>query len=297
MGSTPKSPHVLQAGPRSQVSLVPLSAVDLMLPYAHCPQPPLSLGSGPPSPRSLGTHLGPPWALRPVRSSPRPCHGHSCEWWHTWGRGGTWVPRARGQPAPGRRCREAPLTTLGLVPYTCCAPGCLEEGGGGQEGLLSGPGAAGTGCACGPCPSRDPPLPVGTSVRGAGVQHAAAVAERESAGLPVLCEHCRRRRERSRGSRAMRLLTPRCTPHSPAVPRAPPAPPTPAPPGSSPNPPSLPGLLLGGAALGGGLSPLLRDPCASGALVAGVTGVTEVTGIVRVPGVTVALGSGGSVRF
>lgn len=36
----------------------------------------------------------------------------------------------------------------------------------------------------------DPPLPVGASLRGAGVVHAATVAEGEPAGLPVLGEHC-----------------------------------------------------------------------------------------------------------
>lgn len=37
---------------------------------------------------------------------------------------------------------------------------------------------------------RDPPLPVGASLRRAGMEQAAAQAEGEAAGLPVLGEHC-----------------------------------------------------------------------------------------------------------
>ena len=173
--------------------------------------------------------------------------------------------------------------------------------GGRVSGLDKGPWGPGGGGSvhAGLVPSGDPPLPVGAPLRGAGVQHTATVAEGETTGLPVLCEHCRGRREGSRGSRAGHLLTPHRTPHSPAVLCAPPSPPIQVQPptsGRSPDPPGLPGLLLEGA-LGGGLSPLPRGPCVSGALVARVTGVTEVTGFVGVPGVTVALGSGGSVRF
>lgn len=54
---------------------------------------------------------------------------------------------------------------------------------------------------------RDPPLPVGASLCGAGVQHAATVAEWEAAGLPGLGEHCWGEMG-VKGSRAGRLLTP-----------------------------------------------------------------------------------------
>lgn len=66
----------------------------------------------------------------------------------------------------------------------------------------------------------------------------------------------------------------------------------------APDPPEPPGLLLlEGATPGAEVSPPPWGPSASGALTAGGMWVTEVTVIVRAPGVTVALGSGGSVWF
>lgn len=145
----------------------------------------------------------------------------------------------------------------------------------------------------------DPPLPVGASLCSAGVDHAAAVAEGEPAGLPGLGEHCWRRHG-GQGLRAGHLPPPSHTP-LPKCCCVPPDPPSRCslpPPRSLPDPPVPPGLLLEGAALGRWVSPPPWGPSALGAVaVAGVLGVTEVTGIAGVPGVTVALRSGGSVGF
>lgn len=61
------------------------------------------------------------------------------------------------------------------------------------------------------CPP-DPPLPMGTALQGAGVQHAAAIAKRKPAGLPSLREHCGRGGcSRVRGSRPHSIWPPTCT--------------------------------------------------------------------------------------
>lgn len=152
--------------------------------------------------------------------------------------------------------------------------------------------------ACRPCPSRDPPLPVGASLRSAGVQHAAAIAEGEPAGLAVLGEHC----WGGGGVKGLPCWGPRlpsliplpsgrlCPPH---LSRCSPPPP----PGNPPDPPGPPGLLLEGATLSAEVSPPPRGSSASGVLTVGGMWVTEVTLIVGAPAVTVALDSGGSVWF
>lgn len=95
VGSTPKFSSALQAGLPVPGQLCPLGShphqrADPSTPLDY-PQPQpgqpssRSTGPSPPPPPPASTHLGPPWALRSGHSSPRPCHGHSCEWWHTWG--------------------------------------------------------------------------------------------------------------------------------------------------------------------------------------------------------------------
>lgn len=140
-----------------------------------------------------------------------------------------------------------------------------------------------------PRPSWDPPLPAGASLQGAGVQHAASVAEGEAAGLPGLREHCRGRRSGSalRASPSPQPTQPEATRTASRCPGR-----------FLPDPPWAPGLLLEGAPLVGDRSSPPRGPSAStatsGALVAGVLGVP---GIVGPPRRAVALGPGGSVPF
>lgn len=130
-------------------------------------------------------------------------------------------------------------------------------------------------------PLWDSPLPVGTSLRGTGVQHAATVAEREPARLPRLGEHCggvsgiRHPTGYSTPTQAPHLFS--CLPVAVSH--------LPWPPG---------GLLLEG---GGYLSLWGPSVSAAGALSVEVLTFPEITGIVGVTGVAVTLGPGGSVWF
>lgn len=196
---------------------------------------------------------------------------------------------ARCDPTPRRAPWSAPPLRPSFVHSTCCVPGSgrSREGGGQRAG---GPPGRTRG-------RRDPPLPVGASLCSAGMQHAAAVAEGEPAGLPGLGEHCRG--GGGNGSQGLPRRMPSDPHHPPhSTPQhcgGPPRPPSgghpPPPPRSSPNAPVPPGLLEG-APLGRGVSPPPGGPSAWGAPAAAVLGVAEVT---RVTGVTVALCPGGSL--